>query len=175
LGSKRYFIDDELQQTWIPNQIYQPGSWGSIGGKPFKMAGNSRLPYGTDKNIVGTNNDPIYQTQQIGIEQYRLDVPGGVYELTLHFAELQGAQMKSLVYNLIQSNDLEKSEERIFHVYVNEVMVLENFNLAKQYGVAQAVAKKVRVSVQGQSGITIMFSAVKGEPVLNALQVRKIF
>jgi beta-galactosidase len=48
------------------------------------------LPYGTDRNIVGTENDPIYQTQQTAIQQYRFDVPEGNYELALHFAELQG-------------------------------------------------------------------------------------
>ncbi|MCU7552759.1 malectin domain-containing carbohydrate-binding protein [Chitinophagaceae bacterium LB-8] len=175
LGATRYFIDEEKQQTWIPDQTYQPGSWGCVGGKPFKMAGNNRLPYGTEKNILGTDNDPVYQTQQIGIQQYRLDVPYGEYEVTLHFAELQGAQMKPLVYNLTQNEATENSDERIFHVLVNDVMVMDNLNLAKQYGVARAVAKKVKVSVRDQSGIIIRFNAVKGEPVLNALQVKRIY
>lgn len=53
---------------------------------------NARLPYGTDKNILDTEDDPVYQTQQTGIQQYRLDVPPGKYEVRLHFAELLGVR-----------------------------------------------------------------------------------
>jgi len=47
----------------VTDQPYRAGSWGHIGGKPFIIA-KQPLPYGTDKNIAGTNNDPVYQTHK---------------------------------------------------------------------------------------------------------------
>jgi beta-galactosidase len=174
LGANRYFIDDKRKQVWQPDQPYRKDSWGSIGGKPFKVAGNSRLPYGTDRNIDETNEDPIYQTQQQGIAQYKLDVPAGKYELTLHFAELQGGAVKGLVYNLENTARTEDTATRVFSVWINDVPVLEDLNIARQYGVATAVSKKVKLNVSGDKGITIVFKASKGEAVLNALQVVKM-
>jgi beta-galactosidase len=173
LGANRYFVDDEKQQ-WIPDQPYKEGSWGSIGGKTFQIPNSNRLPYGTDKNIAGTNNDPVYQTQQIGIKKYRFDLPAGEYELTLHFAELLGGQIKELPYNLTDPERIEPNGKRIFNVYVNGNLLLDNFDISSQYGSATAVSKKIKLTVTGNTGIEIDFKPVEGEPVLNALQVKKI-
>lgn len=174
LGAQRYYIDEVRKQVWLPDQPYTAGSWGYIGGKPFKVAANSRLPYGTDKNIVDTDDDPIYQTQQTGIEQYRLDVPAGEYEITLHFAELLGGTVKGLPYNLASTERREEVATRSFNVLVNNAPVLENFDIARQYGVAKAIAKKVHITVNDTNGICISFKAITGEPVLNALQVMRL-
>ena len=58
---------------------------------------------------------------------------------------------------------------------MNEATVLENFDIAAEYGVARAVAKKVPVTVSNGKGIRIVFNAIEGEAVLNALQVVKKF
>lgn len=174
LGANRYYIDERRKQVWIPDQPYRPGAWGAIGGKMFKLSNNSRASYGTDKAINGTDDDPLYQTQQTGIEQYKLDVPPGRYELTLHFAELQGGVVKGLVYNLENSARTEDSASRVFSVFVNDTPVIENLDLTKQYGVVTAVSKKVKLTVTDNKGITLLFKATRGEAVLNALQVVKL-
>lgn len=173
LGANRYFKDDEGQQ-WIPDQPYKEGSWGSIGGKTFQIPNSNRLPYGTDKSIAGTDNDPLYQTQQIGIKKYRFDVPAGDYELTLHFAELLGGQVKELPYNLSDPERIEPNGSRIFNVSVNGRLLLDNFDIAAQYGSATAVIKKIHLTVAGNTGIEIDFKTVEGEAVLNAIQLKKI-
>jgi beta-galactosidase len=173
LGAKRYFIDS-AQQLWIPDQAYRAGSWGCIGGKPFIIENNNRLPYGTDKNILGTDDDPIYQTQQIGIKEYCVDVPAGNYELTLYFAELQGGIVRYPPYNLFDTARDENTVKRVFTVHINNEPLLENFNMAKEYGTAKAISKKITITVTKNSGITIAFKAIEGEPVLNALQLKKI-
>ncbi|RYG52677.1 MAG: DUF4982 domain-containing protein [Chitinophagaceae bacterium] len=174
LGANRYFIDEKRKQVWQPDQPYRKNGWGSVGGKAFKIPGDGRLPYGTDRNIEETDDDPIYQTQQRGIEQYKLDVPAGKYELTLHFAELQGGAVKGLVYNLDNTARTEDTAKRVFSVFVNDLIVLENFDIARQYGVATAVSKKVKLRVKDDQGITLVFKAITGEAVLNALQVVKL-
>ncbi|RZL59739.1 MAG: glycoside hydrolase family 2 protein, partial [Pedobacter sp.] len=52
LGSQRQFIDDK-NQIWLPSQAFTKGSWGAIGGQPFKIKNSSRQQYGSDKDIKG--------------------------------------------------------------------------------------------------------------------------
>lgn len=173
LGAKRYFVD-ATNQLWIPDQAYRPGAWGYIGGKAYAIENNSRLPYGTDRNIFETNDDPIYQTQQTGIKEYCFDVPEGNYELTLYFAELQGGVIKYPPYNLSDTGRDENSVKRIFNVEVNGMPLLQNFNMAKEFGVSRAITERTLVTVANNSGITISFKAIEGEAVLNALQLKKL-
>lgn len=178
LGSKRYFLDDLTKEVWLPAKEYtDKDSWGVIGGKPFKMKNTSRQKYGTDQNINQTNNDPIYQTAQVGLEAVKLNVPDGAYELTLHFAELISEQEKEEpAYNL--GSDTEKealNSNRVFDVLVNGNVVLEKLNLANEYGAEKAVSFKIKQLVSEKEGLSISFRAIKGEPILNALELRKVF
>lgn len=175
LGSKRFYIDENQHQLWMPDQPYRKGSWGWIGGEPYKGT-NNRITYGSDKNILDTNDDPIYQTQQVGIQQFKMDVPDGEYELSLYFAELVGGISKeALVYNLDNTHKKEVEENRIFSVLINGATFLNNINLAKDFGYTTAIIKKNRVTVQNGKGITIDFTPVEGKAVLNALQLRKVY
>jgi len=173
LGTGRTFMGEEGRRPWLPDQPYHTGAWGSVGGRPFKID-NGKLPYGTDKLILGTDDDPIYQTQQVGISRYQLDVPPGSYELTLHFAEIEGGVVKVPPYDLSDSSRQEKQAERVFNVYVNDSLFLSHFNIAAQFGTACAVIKKLRLVVSDGRGVRVRFEAVTGEPVLNALQLRRL-
>ncbi|MFD0941544.1 glycoside hydrolase family 2 TIM barrel-domain containing protein [Pedobacter boryungensis] len=177
LGSQRQFIDDQKHEVWLPSQPYKTGSWGSVGGEAFKIKNSGRQSYGSDKNIRGTFNDPIYQTQLIGLERYQLDLPKGKYEVIMHFAELMGNGIQSsLPYNLdsLIAVSKEVPPQRIFDVYLNDKLVIKNINLAATYGVANSVQKKFECSVADNKGIQILFKSIKGKAVLNALQVKKI-
>jgi beta-galactosidase len=172
MGARRSFTDSQ-GQVWIPEQAYSGSGWGFSGGRPFKAPGNGRLPYGTDKNIIDTENDPIYQTQRIGIEQVRFDVPAGEYELTLYFAELLGGRVMDIPYNLSDADRIEPNGKRIFNVLVNNKPLLDNFNIAGQSGTATALVKKVKLTTTGNEGIVVDFGPVEGEAVLNAVQLKK--
>jgi len=175
LGSKRFYIDEKQQQLWLPEQPYKFGAWGWIGGEPYKGT-NNRILYGSDKNILETNNDPVYQTQRVGIRQFKFDVPDGEYELTLHFAELVGGDAKeALAYNLDNNHKKEVVEQRIFDVSINGSPFMQKLNLAADFGYTKAVQKKTRLTILNGKGITIEFSAIEGKPVLNAIQLRKIY
>lgn len=175
LGAKRFYVDEAQHQVWMPDQPYHAGSFGYVGGHPFSMPGNGQQSYGTNKNILNIDNDPIYQTQQVGIQQYRFDVPDGEYELVLHFAELTTNKTKeALAYNLTNNVQKEKAEERVFNVTVNDQIILKNFSPANTYGTLTAGQEKVKVIVTGGKGITIAFEPLKGEAILNAIQLRKM-
>lgn len=176
MGSQRQFIDNQ-QQIWLPSRAYEPNSWGHLGGEAFKIKNSGRMAYGSDKNIIGTQNDPIYQTQQVGIEGYQFSVPKGKYEITLHFAELMGNGIQTnLPYNLdsLIAGGKEVPPQRIFDVYLNGRLVIKALNLAAKYGVAQKVERKFEYMVTDDKGIQLSFKTIEGKPVLNAIQVRKV-
>lgn len=173
MGCSRYYISKD-RQWWQPNHKYVNGGWGSVGGSDFKIKNNGRLPYGTDKDIIGTDDDPVYQTQLVGLNEYHVDVPAGTYEINLHFAELLGGKVPVPPYNLSSSDRLEDSTRRVFDVLVNGHPFLEHFNIADEKGTATALKKTFRVIVTGKEGIVIKFKPVEGQPVLNALQIRRI-
>jgi beta-galactosidase len=172
LGAKRQFIDSS-KRHWIEDRPYREGSWGSVGGQPFTIPGSSRQSYGTDKAIAQTENDPVYQTQQTGIEAYRFDVPPGNYELILHFAELEGGEVMVPAYNLRDTSRTEVIRDRIFDVAINGKTVLKDFNIAGQYGRAVAVKKVFKLSVNN-TGLVVRFTAKTGAPVLNAIELKPI-
>ena len=174
LGAERRFYDDSLQEWWLPSSSFTKNGNGCKGGEPFILSNGTRLPYGSDKSIVATDRDPIYQTQQVGIQSYRLSVPDGKYELQLHFAELSTATAKTQVYNLAGESTSATAVQRVFDVYVNDSQMLSHFNIAKEYGTATAVVKTKTIATAGGQGIVITFKAIEGDPVLNALQVKRL-
>jgi beta-galactosidase len=179
LGSKRYFLDELINEIWLPAKEYrtEKDAWGFVGGTSFKMKNTSRQGYGTDQNIKNTNNDPIYQTAQVGLEAFTLNVPDGFYELTLHFAELISDKEKEvLAYNLDANAEKEAlNSNRIFDVLVNGNVILEKLNIAKEYGSEKAVSIKIKQLVTDKQGIIISFRPIKGEPILNAVELVKVF
>ncbi len=157
VGAHFYFINAAKNDyLWLPDQPYVKGSWGYIGGKKYLRSDQGGL-VGSRDNIWQTTEEPLYQTQQIGLDAYRLDVPKGNYEVTLLFAEF------------------EKDIERVFDIYINNRIVMEDVNILKQFGRNTAVYKQFIVSLEEENGLEVSFRAKTGEPVLNGIRVRKVY
>lgn len=176
LGSRRYFEDKDAALVFIPEQPYSEGSWGYIGGEPnFPRTRFGVLP-AWETNIMGTNHDPLYQTQRVGIEEFRLDVPDGRYAVYLYWAELESdLEREALAYNLGQDLIRDEAEERVFNVNINNRRVLSNFDMAGQIGVERAIDKKFVVNVQNGEGLRIQFDSVAGQAALNAIRVYRMY
>ncbi|WP_372775098.1 glycoside hydrolase family 2 TIM barrel-domain containing protein [Mangrovibacterium sp.] len=175
VGDKRFFYDDKIDQAWMFDKAYTQGSWGHIGGQPYvRPEKNVQQPYGAKQTILGTKNDPLYQTQLVGIEQYRFDVPAGVYEVKLHFAELEGTKAKHLPYDLTdESEEVARITNRTFSVLMNDKTVIDKIDLLGQYGEYRAVKIKSEVSVGEGQPLLINFKKIIGEPVLNGIEIYK--
>lgn len=162
--------------VWIPEQPYTSGSWGYVGGEinaPNTWHGS--LPAFANE-IKNTDHDPIFQTQRKGLDRFKFDVPNGKYAVYLYWAELEtDKKVEALAYNLGNDQIDAGAEVRVFDVYINEELVLDNLNLANQAGFETAVIKKFSVNVNSDKGIDIRFEAEKGSPVLNAVRIYKIF
>lgn len=177
LGDARTFTDARLHQVWVPEQPYAPGGWGYVGGHAYKLAGD-RLPYGSDRNILGTDYDAIYETQRLGLSEFRLDVPDGQYEVTLHLAELEAAPAaEQLAYNLAgdQAGAAPAPPARAFAVLLNGLPVLPLLGTAAYLPPLQATHFTLPVLARGGQGIRLVFRATAGEAFLNGVQVKRLF
>ena len=169
------YEDREKSQIWIPEQEYVSGSWGFIGGEPYRAKTRFGSLPSSELDIIDSEDDPVYQTQRVDIKKFKLDVPNGKYVISLHWAELESnIEHEKLVYNLGDDKVSESVSDRVFNVLVNGSYIEKNFNLTEQYGAERAISKKYEIVVSNGKGIIIDFESVKGAPILNAIQIRKI-
>ncbi|MGI9090399.1 MAG: glycoside hydrolase family 2 TIM barrel-domain containing protein [Gemmatimonadaceae bacterium] len=154
VGSKAQFADAG-GLVWEGDQPYQPGKSGQPGG--FGYVGGEAGMFNKDVPIKATNQTPLYFTYRSGIAAYRMDVPDGDYDVELRFAEPLGV----------------KPGERVFGVAINGQTVVERMDLAAQDGIAQATPMAFTATVARDAGLVISFQPIKGQPILNALRVRK--
>lgn len=175
LGSNRYFEDKTANIIWIPEKPYEVGSWGYVGGEPLSPKVKSGALPAMSKNILNTEQDPIFQTQRVGIKTFKLDVPNGKYTVSLYMAELLvDAKAEELIYNLGNNVVQENAGKRIFNVAINNTTQLQNFDIANQIGSTKAIIKKFTVDVFNGKGISVDFEPITGDPVLNAIRVVKM-
>ena len=172
LGTNRCFEDPVRSTAWVAEQPYRAGSWGYIGGKVYRTLIRRGSVPASDAEILGTDNDPIYQTRREGIEEFRADVPDGAYSIYLHFAELNTIEPRpGLVYNLGNDALHQALRPRIFDIEINGCKVADALNIAEEHGTLRAVCRKFEVTVQDGRGLRIQFLPVEGEPALNAIRI----
>jgi len=132
--------------VWASDQPYSPGGWGYVGGATF----------GTTTPINGTSDQPLYQTERYGMSAYLFDVPIGMYEVTLKFAEIY---------------QYAKPGGRIFDVRLEGQTVIAGLDLFSQIGPYTAYDQAFTVPVyDGQ--LAIEFVSIVGQPKVNAIRVR---
>lgn len=172
LGSPRYFEDRAANVAWIPEQEYKLGSWGFIGGTSYRRQTGFGTMLGSDIDIHGTDMNPIFQTQRVGIKSFKADVPNGEYSVYLHWAELESdKEREALVYNLGADSEQTFAGNRSFGISINGTTVSDDFNVARDYGYARAVIKKFVITVKDGKGVSVDFHKKEGEPILNAIRI----
>ncbi len=163
VGSNCYFISDLSHQTWLPDQPYTSGSWGYVGGKERS----------TTSEVHNTVDGPIYQTWRQGDFSYKIDAPQGDYEVELLMADI--TRPATQLANLLgKSNSEKQSGETRFHVVICDRQVETAFSPADGGRYRTAFKRRYMVRNNGDA-ITIRLDAVKGEPFLAGIKVRRLF
>jgi beta-galactosidase len=140
------------------------------------MKNNGLQKFGSNKNILGTDEDPIYATQRVGLDAFKLDVPDGKYQVTLLFAELLSNKAgQASVYDLNNTAQKEENAGRSFDVFINGVKVAEGLGDANYLEPESAFSIRYTIDVANGKGIDVGFKAIKGESILNGIQVKRIF
>lgn len=174
LGSNRYFEARNSDICWIPEKEYTAGSWGYIGGEAFKLKTAFGVLPASDLEIINTDQDPVFQTQRVGLDGFKADVPDGSYAIYLYWAHLvPDNQKEDLAYNLGNNPIYETGDDYTFNVKVNKKMFLENFDIPQQIGYRRAIIKKTEITTTNGQGIHISFEPI-GKPYLNAIRIVKL-
>jgi beta-galactosidase len=150
VGSNAQFID-EGKTVWLADLPYKKGGFGFLGDGAAAAYGSQ-----TDRNVLGTDDDPLFQTMQEGLAGYRFDVPAGTYEVELKFVETK----------------FQKPGERVFDVRINGLLFLEKLDLVRESGYQNAFTRKFKITAQ--DGIRLEFAAAQGKAVLSAVRVRRL-
>ena len=177
LGSNRYFEDRTSNTCWIPEQEYKSGGWGYLGGESFKPKTKNGLIPASDLDIYNTIQDPIFQTQRVGINEFKADVPDGKYAVYCYWANLSAKNQKeSLVYALGNSATNSETNSGIFDVNINNELFLKDFNISTQIGVQQAIIKKMEVSISDGKGISVKLVPINNSTTyLNAIRIIRLY
>lgn len=175
IGSYCWFEDRTAGAVWIPEQEYTKGSWGYVGGRKYNRwywDGEFRPMY--DQNILGTENNPLFQTQREDIESFRADVPDGQYFVYLYFAELAFKADGTPIKHIFEGDHTDVYEtERVFDVNINGTPVMTSFNMMEEVGASRSCVRKFSVDVTGGLGLSVDFKAVRGMTALNAIRIYK--
>ncbi len=147
VGSPSQYID-AAGLVWEAEQSYTRGAWGCTGG----ASGSTNL------NILGSADDPLYQSFRQGLTSCRFDVPDGRYRVELRFAEPL----------------LRTPGERVFSVSLNGKPVIANLDLVRDSGALRANVRLFQVNATHKQGVTIEFSPSRGEAVVSAIRIRKL-
>ena len=139
---------DRAGETWLPDQAFADGSWGWLGD-----SGRVR----SDHEIAGTEDDPLYRDLRRNMFAYRFDdLPPGVYQVELRFAELAQVEPNRRLFDVILENDL----------------VLPAHDIALEVGSFAADDHSLFVQVDdGTLDVRSIRRAGFGRPVANALRV----
>lgn len=169
---KCFFEDKASGAVWIPVKEYVPGSWGVVGGNDGRKQTNRGSQPRTNLDVFDTTDDMLFQTQWYGLESFRADVPDGRYLVYLYFSEMTvGRNQGTLAYNL--GNDVigEDAADRVFDVTANGATVIPALDIRREVGARRPMIKKMTVEVRNGEGLTIGFTPIKGEPLLDAIRI----
>jgi hypothetical protein len=141
---------------WLADQEYTAGTWGHV---------NSPLIWSTKREIQGTVDGALYQTQRYGNGGsflYRFDVPNGRYEVELRFAELF----------------FDAPGERVFDVRIEGQTILDDLDVVDLAGGNfRALVRTFTAEVSDeQLDIALVRDWANGveNPIINAIRVTKI-
>ncbi|MEO9869189.1 glycoside hydrolase family 2 TIM barrel-domain containing protein [Ekhidna sp.] len=156
-GSTFYFIDEANGISWLPDESYQKGLFGYVGGETYRPRDRG---VGSDRTIQNTTLDPVYQTSRIAPSKYTFDTTPGTYEVIFHWAETDKKYQNG-------------EQKRVFDVSINDEKIFAELNIYEDHGFSTAVSKKVKVVVK-ERRLIIDFLEISGKPMISGIQLRKL-
>ncbi|HEY3261917.1 MAG TPA: carboxypeptidase regulatory-like domain-containing protein [Pseudonocardiaceae bacterium] len=141
---------DSVGDPWAADRAYSAGGFGYVGAGAVNTV---------KKDIAGTNDDALYQSQREGTSGYRFDnLPAGTYVVDLDFAELRAGL---------------PAGRRVFDVSINGTVVLANYDIAAAVGSMTADHRVFTVVVAAGGSIMVSLGAHPSMlmPVINAVRV----
>jgi subtilisin family serine protease len=141
---------DSTGEAWVADKKWSAGGWG------YYQKGST---LSTSRSIAGTTDDTLYQQARVDPYAYRFDnVPNGIYEVDLRFAEIDKLGKK----------------RRVFDVVIEDSMVLPAHDIEYEAGRFAADDNVFFLPVTDQR-LDVRFIARAGFalPAVNAIRVTR--
>ena len=163
VGSNCYFRSDESGLTWLPDREYrEDGLYGYVGGTGSV----------TQDDIALTSDTPLYQHNMTGIEEYKIDLADGRYEVELGFAD--HSSPSALSAYMLGHNVGRAAPFAEMDIQINGELVEEAFSPARDSGVKRMVRRRYETEVSDGNGITVGFVPREGITILSTLKIRRL-
>ena len=146
---------DTLGNDWLADRSYSSSAgWGYIDTAPL----GDNASFGVD--IADTEDDPIYSTERWGVEEYRINVPAGEYDVRLHFAET--------------FDGITGDGERVFDVLIEGSLSLDDLDVFDEVGSNRALVKEITAVPVSDGRLDIQFVAGVEQPMIKGIEVLAI-
>ena len=148
---------DTSNNIWYADQLYVPtGSWGYT--DPHDNSGSiDRKIKDPTLDISNTDDEDIFTTERWKMDSYTVNVPNGVYDVKLKFAE---------TYSGISGQG-----QRVFDVFVEGSKVLDRLDIYSEVGFASALIKDIQDVLVSDGQLNIDFTGVADSPMINGIEV----
>lgn len=165
VGGNCYFRSDHSGLTWLPDKGYTPGGYyGHVGGEP-------RV---SQDEIALTGDGPLLQRALYGVEEYRIDVTPGAYEVELSFAELSSPSAMS-AYMLGHNAGSGANPPACMDISINGKQVESRFSPGEEAGVKSMVKRRYFTETGDDAAISVRFTPAEGgTSILSSIKIRKI-
>lgn len=165
VGSGCYFRSDDSGLTWLPDCGYTPG-------KPYGHIGGERSV--SQDEILLTDDQPLLQRCLTGLEEYRVAVKPGRYEVELSFAELSAPSALS-AYMLGHNAGTREGAVTKMDIEINGKNVETDFAPSSLSGTKSMVKRRYSTDVNDNNGIIVKFKPSDNATTsLSAIKIRKI-
>ncbi len=163
-GSNCYFRSGASDLEWLPDRPYSVGSgYGHIGGTPSV----------SQDEVALTDDGPLFQRTLSGVEEYRIDVVPGRYEVELLFSE-QASPSAMSAYMLGHNASNGSRPWTAMDISINGADVERDFSPGNVAGVKSMVKRRYS-TIAGKSGIVVTFTPREGATSsLSAIKIRKL-
>lgn len=143
---------DTLGNDWLADRPYSNAAgWGYIDTAPL---GDSAS---TTADIADTEDDPIYSTERWGMEEYRVNLPAGDYDIRLHFAEI--------------FDGITGDGQRMFDVLVEGNLWLDDLDVFDEAGPDTALVKEITGVSVSDGRLDIQFIGEVENPMVKGIEV----
>jgi len=144
---------DRNGKIWERDRMYRGAS--KFG---FTGHGGDIVDRGWKMPIGNTSEPRVYQTERWGMRGFVAEVPNGLYQVTLHFAETY--------------KPIEAEGARVFDVSIQGHTVLTDFDVLREAGGPQRAVVKAFNDIKVNDGkLEITFRPKEENPIINGIEI----
>ncbi|MFH1415899.1 MAG: malectin domain-containing carbohydrate-binding protein [Elusimicrobiota bacterium] len=137
-------------------------AYSTVSAMGYVLGGSASVS--TD-SIAGTEDDALYQSSRYGNLEYRFDLPAGMYNITLKFAETGYSSAGSRVFN-VYVHDLDTNNRGI--------KVLGDFDVCAVAGDSNTAVDRTFSNITVNEGfLKITFEGITNLPAVSAIEVKE--